>query len=328
MNHLTLPLLLTLLAPIAAQQRSAHPQESLGIGSGNTTPLGWAGGIGAESRTQVLIPRQELPAVPALLTGIEVAGLFAGNLNYQMLGITCAPALISALDAEFATNLGPAPTVVVPPGPRAVDYSLQPWTLIAFVQPYQHDGHSDLVLEFRKVVFPLGSSVLVAHRNGSTPERADRPRMQATFGDLGSGAAFANTAALTNMTPLSLRLVWQQTPTLRHRSEVGASGNQFSLGGQVNLTVQGTPGHFFVMVAGIDWLPGQPLAGVLGELRLVARYTFRDAVLNAQGLGSHVVAIPNAPSIIGLRVTYQAAVVDPLAATITLTNGTDHFVNP
>jgi len=328
MNQLTLPLLLALIAPIAAQQRSAHPQESLGIGAGNTVPLGWAGGIGAESRSQLLIPRQELPAVPAQLLAIEVAGLFVGNMNYQSLGILCAPAQIAALDPNFASNLGPAPTVVVPPAPRGIDYSLQDWTTIAFVQPYQHDGHSDLVVEIRKVVSPFGSAILTAHRQGSVPERADRPRMQATFGDLGSGANHAATAALTNMTPISLRLVWQQTPTLRHRSEVAASGNQFALGGQVALTVQGTPGHFFVMVAGIEWLPGQPLAGVLGELRVAARYTFRDAVLDAQGLGSYQVAIPNDPSIVGLRVTYQAAVVDPGTATITLTNGTDHFVNP
>ena len=327
MNKLTLPLLLAVLAPLAAQQRSAHPQESLGAGSGNTTPLGWAGGIGAESRTQVLIPRQELPAVPALLTGIEVAGLFAGSINYQSLGITCAPAQTAALDPNFATNLGPAPTVVVPPAPRGIDYSLQPWTTIVFAQPYQHDGHSDLVVEFRKVVSPFGTSVLVAHRQGSVPERVDRPRMFATFGDLGSGSANASTATLTSLSPISLRLVWQQTSTLSHRSEVGPSANQFALGGQVTLTVQGTPGHFFVRVAGIEWLPGHPLAGVLGELRLAARYTFRDDTLDAQGRGSHVVAIPNDPSIIGLKVTYQAAVVDPLSATITLTNGTDHFVN-
>lgn len=323
-----LVLLVALSASAAAQQLTAHPQESLGSGSGNTTPLGWAGGISAEARTQLLIPRQELPAIPTLLTGIEVAALPSGTINYQLLGITCAAADRTQLDPIFDNNLGPSPTLVMPAGPRTIEFARQDWTAIQFVQPYLHDGHSDLVIDIRKVVSPVGSSLLVGQRIGSVPDRIDRPRTAFTFGGLGSGAANATVAAITSQPPISLRLLWQDAPTLRHRCEIGPSGNQFSLGGQVTLTVQGTPGHLFVMAAGIDWVPGHPLEGVIGELRLAARYTFRDAMLDAQGLGTHVVTIPNAPSLVGLHVTYQTAIVDPLNATVTLTNGTDHFLNP
>jgi hypothetical protein len=328
MTKLIPPLLFALLAPLAAQQRTAHPQESFGIGFGNTGPLGFAGGIGAESRTQFLVPRHELPAAPAQLIGIEVVALLAGTLNYQSIGITCAAADRTQLDPVFATNLGAQPTVVLPPIPRSFTYVDQVWTTIPFTQPYQHDGHSDLVIDVRKIVSPFGSSVFVGHRIGSAPERADRPRAAITSGDFGSGSANAATAVSTSQPPLSIRLVWQQTPTLRHRSEASATGNQFALGGQVELTVQGTPGHFFVLLAGLGWAPGQPLPGVLGELRLDAGYAFRVGTIGATSLGSHLVAIPNQPSLIGLFVSYQAATVDPATASITLTNGTDHFLNP
>jgi hypothetical protein len=58
-------------AALAAQNGAltAHPQETLQNSSGNIAPLGvLPGGIGAEGRVMLLVPREEVPTVPAVLT--------------------------------------------------------------------------------------------------------------------------------------------------------------------------------------------------------------------------------------------------------------------
>jgi hypothetical protein len=313
-------------ASAVAQQRTAHPQDTDAFGSGSTNPLGvWISGTLGEARTQFLIPSHELPAVPATLVGFEVLPIAPVTLNYSQLGITCSPSSLTALGLSFAANLAGSPTVVLPLASRTVQYGTS-WTPVLFTTPYQHDGHSGLVIDIRKRVATGNPLAFTGHRGVSIPLRDDRPLMVTVGGTSGSGASQA-TVATDTVPPITLRLLWQQVPTLRHTAAVGPSGNQCGLGNTVALTVEGMPGHLFVMVAGIDWLPGYPLAGVQGEFRLVARYTFEDGTLDAQGRGSYLVQIPNLPALVGLRVVYQAATLDPVTGVVVLTNGTDHFVN-
>lgn len=311
---------------LVAQQRTAHPQDTNGFGPGNAFPLGvFFGGNSGEARTQFLIPSQELPAVPATLLGIEVFPTVQIAVNYFQLGIRCSPSSALALDTTFAANLGPGTVAVLPPASRTVQFGTS-WTPVMFTTPYQHDGHSGLVIDIRKYVSPGNPLAISWHSDVSVPPRADRPRMITAAGLSGSGASQASVAT-QSLEPISLRLLWQQVPTLRHTAAAGPSGNQCGLGNTVSLTVEGAPGHLFVMAAGIDWLPGYPLAGVQGEFRMAARYTFEDGTLDAQGRGGYVVQIPNLPALVGLRVVYQAATLDPATGAVVLTNGTDHFVN-
>lgn len=309
---------------------TAHPQETLTGGNGNFAPFGvFSTGSGAEARTQLLVPADELPGPGAALTGIELTALVGGTVDYQSLQITAAPTTATSLSSTFAANLGASQTVVLQATGLVVAHSTTAWVRIDFTQPYVHDGQSALVLDIRKVTQPIGGSFqFVSTRKNSQPPRVDRPPMVYAFGNPGSGGSNA-TAAFASDDAIGFRLVWLGTPTVRNRSDTGASGSQYGLGGAVLLTVQGDPGFLWVLAAGSGFLqPGLIVPGLQGTFRLNGPVPFASGLLDLTGIGTATVAIPNTPSLVGFYLVYQAATVDPATGAIALTNGTDHFVNP
>jgi hypothetical protein len=174
------------------------------------------------------------------------------------------------------------------------------WTGLTFTQGYQYDGASSLLIEvFEQVTVPPGSSFpFVTMATSALQVRADRPQMVYAFGSPGSGAA-GSSSAFASADPVSLRLVWSGTPTLRNLSDAGLTStfNQYAVGGSVNFTVDGQPGELW---------------GLAG----------------ASGSGQQALSIPNVPALAGGYFAYQAVTVNAATGVISLTNGTDHFVHP
>lgn len=332
MDHRPLPAVLAALltvAGVAAQNRTAHPQETLQGTSGNVVPFGVGFGSSVESRTQLLVPKDELPAVPAVLVGIELHGLLPGTMQYASLQIDIAPTTATTLLPTLDSNLPVPATTVLPAGPLTVTFSNTAWVAIPFPVAYVHDGQSALVLDIRKIVNVAGSAPLFGCSAVTTPIRTDRPRMVFANGNSGSGASQAGVATVFPQNPISFRLRWLGAPTLSSRSDAAGSGNYHGLGGSVTLTVQSNPGEFWVLAADSSFLPmGVALPGVGGELRLQNPNLFAAGQLDFLGRASHVLAIPSDPLLVGSYLTFQAATIDPATMTILLTNGTDLFVNP
>ena len=112
--HLPLLAFAAALPFLPAQQLTAHPQETLLNTSGNIAPFGIAGSGGfAESRCQILVPRQELAATPGPLVAIEVHALSPGPVNYAQLEIRIAATTATTLSTTFAQNFGSASTLVL-----------------------------------------------------------------------------------------------------------------------------------------------------------------------------------------------------------------------
>lgn len=317
-------------APLCAQADAitAHPQETLQNTSGNFAPLGvLPGGVGAEARSLLLIPRHELPCVPSTVTAIEVHCPAAATVDYASLEILFGPTTATGLNLAFGPNFSAAPWPARQASNVQVAYGAG-WTRIPLGNPYPHDGASSLLLEFRKVVQPGPQGYPFASMaTSSSPARLDRPPMVHGFGGPGSGAANAPVAGFY-ATAMVVRLVWSGTPTLRHRSNLAASGNQYGLGGSVTLTMQGSPGQLYLIAADANYLPpGFALPGITGELRLAAPISFASGLLGLSGEDGAVVAIPNNPALVGTFLAYQGATYDIASQAITLTNATDHFVN-
>jgi hypothetical protein len=327
-SHLAIAFALIASDLALAQLPTAHPQDTLQGGGGNFAPFGvFSTGSGAEGRTQILVPANELPATPAVLTGIELLALIGGTVDYASLQIEASPTPATSLSLSFAANVVATPTVVLQATSLQVAHSTTAWVAIQFTQPYVHDGTSALLLEIQKVVQTAPSYTFVTTKKTSSPARTDRPQMVYVFGGPGSGQATA-TSAFANDEPISFRLLWTATPTLRNRGDGGTSGNQYNIGGSVVLTTQGSPGSFWVLAAGTGFLsPAVVIPGIQGELRLDGAIVFAGGLLDAAGQGLHTVSIPNVAGLVGIYLPYQAATVDPSSGAIVLTNGTDHFVN-
>ncbi len=317
------------VAGLVGQNLTAHPQETLQGTSGNVVPFGVGFGSSVESRTQLLVPKNELPAVPAVLIGIELQGLLPASVQFSSLQIDVAPTAASTLFPTLDGNLPVPPTTVLPAGPWSINFSTTAWVAIPFPVPYVHDGQSALVLDIRKIVNVAGSAPLSGCSAVTTPMRTDRPRMIFANGNAGSGASQATVATVPPQNPISFRLRWLGTPILRNRSDAATSGNYHGLGGSATLKVQDNPGALWVLAADSSFLPtGVVLPAISGELRLPNPNLFAAGQLDASGLGSYVLPIPNDPSLIGSYLALQAATIDPTTLTILLTNGTDLFVNP
>jgi hypothetical protein len=328
--HLRTTLFVGLLAGFAAaQQLTAHPQQTLQNGNGNIVPFGViSGGTFAEGRTHILVPANELPSIPALLDGIEIHGQATDVVDYASLTINIMPTTATSLSTTFANNLTGPVTTVLQATNLQVAYN-SAWTRIPFTVQYVHDGSSAMLIEVLKVVQPgTAGYPFMTMSTSSSPPRTDRPAMAYALGGPGSGASQATNAnVLANA--IVHRLVWQGTPTVRHESGTGAaSGNQYGLGGQVDAFVNGPAGHFWIMAAATTYLPaGVQVPGLQGEFRLNGPVTFASGLLDANGDGGFVVPLPNNPSLAGFFLCYQGAVVDPATVAITFTNAMDHFVN-
>jgi hypothetical protein len=148
-----------------------------------------------------------------------------------------------------------------------------------------------------------------------------------SFGNPGSGQSNATTG-FGNDSPISFRLLWENTPTLRNFSSQAPANNQYALGGSVTLTTEGDPGDLWVLAAGTDFLPVAVFVpGIAGTFRLNGAVVFTAGLLDAAGEGTFVLNIPNTPMLVGLYLPYQAATIGATTGLIWLTNGTDHFVN-
>lgn len=330
--HTTLATCCALFATAALAAQSgvltAHPQETLQNSSGNAAPLGvLPGGVAAEARAMLLVPREEVPTVPAVLTAIEVYCQSAATVQYTSLQMNATATTATGLNLAFAPNFQQGAWPILSTSNLTVAYG-SGWTRIPFNNPYPFPGGQNLLIEFRKVVqasggvFPFASTTI-----SSQPPRVDRPPMVYAIGNPGSGtnnAAFGTTYA----TSIAFRLVWNNTPTIRHRSDVGTSGNQYNLGGSVVVTMQAAPGQFYIMAAGSTYLPfGLPLTGFDGELRLNAPITFASGFFGQTGSDSVTIAIPNTPALAGSFLAYQGVTYDLGSQALTLTNCSDHFVN-
>ncbi len=318
--------------PALAQQTNvtAHPQTSLLAGGGNFSPFGvFSTGAGAEARTQILVPADELPGTGALLVGIELNALVGGTVDYASLTIEASPTTASSLSMTFASNVVAPPTTVLQATSLSVVHSTTAWVPIAFRTPYVHDGFSALLLDIQKIVqAPSSSFPFVTTSKNASPPRVDRPQMVYTFGGPGSGQSTATTAT-SNDEPISFRLVWQNTPTLYNRSDANATGTQYALGSSVDFTLRGDPNALWALGIGTGFLPGGVvIPGFLGTFRLANALVLSAGLCDANGTGTTALTIPNQPSAVGFYLTYQGASIDPTTATIWLTNGTDHFVNP
>jgi hypothetical protein len=331
--HTTLATCCVLFAAAALAAQSgvltAHPQETLQNSSGNIAPLGvLPGGVAAEARAMLLVPREEAPTVPAVLTAIEIYCPSAATVQYASLQMNASATPATGLNLAFAPNFQQGPWPILSASNLTVAYG-SGWTRIPFNNPYPFPGDANLLIEFRKVVAASGGSYpLATMATSSSPPRADRPPMVYAFGNPGSGA---NNAAFgtTYATSIAYRLVWNNTPTIRHCSDVGASNNQYNLGGNVTVTMQGSPGQLYVMAAGSTYMPfGLPLAGIGGLLRVNAPNTFASGLLGVTGSDAATIAIPNNPALVGVFLAYQGVTYDLGSQALTLTNCSDHFVNP
>lgn len=309
---------------------TAHPQDLTLTNAGAVVPLGsWSNGSTfGEGHTMILVPKHELPCFPTLLLGIEVVGSTTSPLTYASLRMHVGPTTATSLQSTFALNHQVAPTQVLNATNLTVSYTGFSWTPIPFTQPYQHDGTSAMVIEIQKVVQYVGGMPIMMMTGSGLPPRTDRPDMIYAVGDTYSGASQAVSATVTS-DAMSFRLRWANTPTLRHLSNVPYGTPQYALGSWVTLTLNGPPGHFYLMSAAPSFLPvAAPIPGVLGELRLDGPSTFSSGLLDANGAGTYQLIIPWNAALVGLYLAYQGATVDPVNLGIELTNGMDHFVNP
>jgi hypothetical protein len=313
---------------LSAQIPTAHPQEAM-QGTALVAPFGVLFGAEAEARTQILIPRHELPAVPAQLVGIEVRATFGAPMVYTSLRIDVAETNAAQLQTTFANNLPTTPTTALNAAGYTLSFVSSTWTPIAFTTPHAYSGSAGLVLDIRKVVSPGSSFGLQGTTTPVLPLRLDRPFMQVASGATGSGAANA-TVATAAAGPITVRLLWNNTPTLRNRSDATtATGASYALGGQVDLTVQAAPSSpWWIAIASSFLATPVAVGGFVGEYRLDNALLIGGSVLDAQGLGSVTIPLPTSPAFVGLFYAYQAVVLDPANGALVFSNGTDHFINP
>jgi hypothetical protein len=327
-RSLVISLLLVLGVQLPAQYPTAHPQDSLQNSPAPVTPFGDFFGSSAEARTQILVPRNELPAGPAQLVGLEVRGLVNMPMVYSLLQIDVAETTATQLQTTFANNLPTTPTTALQATGLTVAFDPTAWTTIGFTTPHAYSGAASLVIDIRKIIGP-GSSLLQATFEPPAPARQDRPSMLMTSDVLGSGAANAVAATSGPQNAIALRLLWSNNPTLRNRSDATTgSGSAYPLGGQVEFTAQYTPGCPWTLAIASGFLATPvTLPGFLGEFRLDNAVLIGSSLLDAQGLGIGTIPLPNSPAFVGLYYAYQGLILDVATGALVLTNGTDHFIN-
>jgi len=339
LRHL-LPLSFFALSLPAQQVLTAHPQDTTLDGFGNVAPFGvLPGGLVAESRVQILVPKDELPAVGAVLTGLEAASLVGDTVTYTQLSITVRPVTLTSLSTSFAANLVGTPTTVLSASGLQVPWTTGAWTPIAFTQNYVHDGVSAMLIDITKIAGPTvvsgggggggsgSSSYPYVTMTSAWPERLDRPQMVYFFSAAGGGGSTSPTA-FASASPVSLRLRWSGVPSLRHQSDNGTLV-AYGLGNSITFTAAGNAGDLFAIAGADAFLPTAiQLPGIVGSLRIGAPILFASGLLDGNGLGVAGFVVPSVPGLVGVHLAYQAVTIDPAGGPLRLTNGTDHFVNP
>lgn len=316
-------LLVCIGAGLGAQNRTAHPQETLTTLSNTSVPLGVSGASFAEARTQLLIRAVELPGPGAVLLGIEAHGQSVTSINYLDLDITVSPTSATALGNVFASNL-PAPQVVFSATNHTITWNGQ-WTGIPLTTPYIHDGTSALVIDIQKIVDPAIPAFQTCSIVGGLP-RSDLPPMAVVFGSPGSGAARA-TSTQSFSYPVALRLVWAASPTIRLLSDrMGLTQSDFPLGGRITHSVSGIPNDLFVNLVGQAFQPPANLPPALGSWH-VAGVTMNLGIVPTTGVAVTTVPIPVDTRLVGQYFTWQSLVIAPGLTGAWFTNATDNFIN-
>ena len=308
----------------APQITTAYPQESTQNNNGNLVPFGCiTGGSFAEGHTQVLIPPQHLPAPGGVLTAIGIHCQGTLSLTYPTLDITMSPTTLTSLSSTFANNLS-APILVLNATNLTLTFSSNAWTWITLTTPYVHDGVSGLVIDIAKTVIPSSFATMSTTSN---PGRSDLPPMVYAFGTPGSGANTATVGPYAAST-LAVQLEWIGVPTIKLKSDpLGANNNQFSVGGSIDHTIQGTPGSFFVNLIGLA-LNNPPvlLPPVQGQF-WVNGPTTNLGFLPPGGSSVMTIGIPPNPAFVGIYLTFQSLTSDAISSVIQFTNATDCFIN-
>ena len=173
----------------------AYPLDSLDGTFGHWNPLGVFGVNNDECREQMLIRGAYLPPCRCAITAIEVATQVPGTLPYQNLTISMGHSTVNSLSMTFAANLA-NPVLVYNIQNQSISWtSLHPMAAHhAARRPFRHDGQSNLVIEFQRIIDrPNTPNLLIIAHQYSTC-RQDLPCCVWASGAYGSGAAQAGTA--------------------------------------------------------------------------------------------------------------------------------------
>jgi hypothetical protein len=327
MRHLALILFATGL-PLSAQTLNpvSYPQDTLTGSSGNLVPFGVLTPTSfAEGHTQLLFPADHLPSTGGALMGIAVnCQVASGALTYPSLNIDASLATVTTLSTTFANNVL-APQSVLAAQNLTITYAQAQWTPIMFTTPFIYGGSLNLVLDIRKVVTPPASGLFTMQTTGD-PARNDLPRMVYAFGSVGSGASTATVGNIVAQT-LQVRLLWAGIPTMTLKSDRsgGFSGNNFPIGGSIDITTYGTPSSLYLTQAGFSLTPVSipPVAGLM----YVSGVTLGIGFLNASGNDVRTLPIPGNPSLVGLHLAFQSGVLDAVSSMPQWTSASDCFIN-
>jgi hypothetical protein len=325
---------IALAGALSAQvQTTAFVQESTIGTNGNVAPLGCsATGLFAEAHSQILIPAQHLPGPGAVLLGLAALGSSSAGTNttltYSLLRIRVSRTTATSLNATFANNL-PQPQVLLDVANLTVNWQVNAFTPITFLNTYIHDGTSSLVVDIQKIVSPIGDAGFKTIQNS---RRTDLPRMINAFGTAGSGAHAATVATATNNSPISLELRWAgaagtHTPTVKLKSDPTAPFRApFGIGNPIDTIVQGEPGSFFANFESTLRTPAVVIPGIVGTLWIDGPLLLSAGAMPASGEHTTTQVLPNDPAWIGLYIAFQSLVIEQDGDWL-LTNMADCFVS-
>lgn len=323
------------LALLATAQVS-YPQDGPRTSQGNLAPLGFSSaGTTDEARWQQLIPRRYLPSAGGVILGMSVISIPGpSQLTYARLDVTLSHVVATSLSTTFASNL-PAPVPVLATTDTTFQFVQSDWSpTIQFTTPFAYDGHSDLVVDIRKVYdrtrHPSTATIMSSAISGN-PGRGDLPFPRFASGAFGSGAVDATNATGSSSRVLKMRLHFVPADTIAVGSDRGGSANNvFAVGGSFWHRVAAAPGSRFVNLVwfAFDAVP-TTVPTIQGEswLPLGVAVSWSGGMVGASGLDVQTVPIPAQPSLVGAQVTFQSLVLDPSATRIAFTNAADFLVN-
>ncbi len=324
---------LAALVPAVAAQHISYPQETLQYRLGNLLPLG-SGGGGAgsqveEGRWHQLIPADHLPTRPGPIRGLSVVigGLFGAEhaIPYASLRISLAHTNRTTLSTAFAQNLN-SPVTVVDRTDTVLTWIEQRWNHLPFDTPFDYDGKSGLLIEFRKEVDARFRGSSSAANQPGNPGRPDLPAAVYSFGPAGSGAAGAANAAVIGA-PLQLRL-HVESPTLVLLSDPVPAlfGHVFALAQSFDATVTAAAGSRYCTWVGAGFGPRFSWPGASGEGVVQPLAVISVGAIGGEGSATASVPIPADPNLVGGLLAVQAGVLGTNGQ-LSFTNAADFVIN-
>ncbi|MBN2489569.1 MAG: hypothetical protein JXQ29_01810 [Planctomycetes bacterium] len=312
------------------QTYTAWAIDSSQGGFGIWHPLGsLSTGTADEARWQQLFLAPYLPPVRALLDGIELAPHVSTTVPYTSVIFSAGHTSVTSLSRTFATNL-PVPVTVHGFQSQSIAWpSTGQWYRFTFQAPLVYDGQSHLIIEVQKIIDRVTNPGLgtMSHLN-QYPRRNDLPWPIWSTGSVGSGAATAPQAGtIYNGGPLLMRLYWTGARTLTIGSTWSSGRQPYHLGSTVNLTTRGPAGEVFLV--GFDVaLRSSPLVipGIQGAWWLQGTFNLLGmGIINAQNEGKLSLPVPNAATLVGTQVYFQAGTV--IGNSVFFTNVVDFIVS-